>query len=163
MNTDNKIAEKINYLLAEKADFWSISDLQINYLKESIQLHLLGVKKQEIVKTFIEFKEVMSFYVCQGIFSGTTSCRLNEFKKTEPLLLSAISYHPEGFGKVDIKSLDLELKEIESISSKTNFYFEINNKDDFFIEANSISINDDIFIDLIAKSDVFKNASIKDE
>ena len=54
MNTDNKIAEKINYLLAEKADFWSISDLQINYLKESIQIHLLGVKKQEIVKTFID-------------------------------------------------------------------------------------------------------------
>lgn len=157
MDTDNKIAEKINYLLAEKADFWSISDLQINYLKESIQIHLLGVKKQEIVKTFIEFKEVMSFYVCQGIFSGTTSCRLNNFKKTEPLLLSAISYHPEGFGKVDIKSLDLELKEIESISSKTNFYFEINNKDDFFIEANSISINEEVFNDLIMNSNILKN------
>lgn len=85
---DKKTSEKINYLLAEYADFWSISDLQINYFQESIYLSLLGLKGQEIVKTSIEFKEVMSFYYFQDIFPGTTSCWLNKFKNTDLLLLS---------------------------------------------------------------------------
>ncbi len=154
---DKKTSEKINHLLAEYADFWSISDLQINYFQESIYLSLLSLKGQEIVKTSIEFKEVMSFYYFQGIFPGTTSCRLNEFKNTDLLLLSEVLYLPEGYGQINIKSLDLELKEIESISSKTNFYFQISNKDAFFIEANSININDESFTDLIADSNVLKN------
>ncbi len=40
---DKKTSEKVNYLLAEYADFWSISDLQINYFQESIYLSLLGL------------------------------------------------------------------------------------------------------------------------
>lgn len=152
-----KIDKEITNLLAEYAEFWSISDLKINYLKESICLTLMSVKEKEIVKTFIEFKEVMSCYYFQDIFPGTTSCRLNEFHDTELLLLSEIGYHPKGYGQVNIKSLDLDLTEIESISSKTNFCFEINNKDVFLIEANSININEKSFNNLIMNSNILKN------
>ncbi|WP_420537703.1 hypothetical protein [Halalkalibacter alkalisediminis] len=55
--------------------------------------------------------------------------------------------------------------DIESISSSTNFYFQINNKDCFFIEANSFSItevnslstNERVFENLIVDEKTIKN------
>ncbi|MFS0638192.1 hypothetical protein AB1K84_19995 [Mesobacillus foraminis] len=83
--------------------------------------------------------------------------RLNEWTETEPMLLSEISYHPDGFGFVKIKSLDPELTEIENKSSSTNFYFQVNNKDHFFVEANCMIINEKTFSNLICDEEKLRN------
>ncbi|MBD1381853.1 YxiG family protein [Metabacillus arenae] len=163
--TQNKkeICEEINNLLGEHAEFWSISDIQINYLKETITLKLESVNEQEILKTFIKFKQVMSLYMHQD--AEVETYRLNNYKETDPFLLSEISYHPNGLGKINVESLEDELTEIESISSSTNFYFQINNKDYFFVEANSFSItrvsssstDEKVFIDLISDEKIITN------
>lgn len=139
--------DQINIILEEQAEFWSINDLQIDYLSEKIHLKLESVSQQQIIKTYITFREVMSFYVFQE--TDSESSRLNNRNYNDPNLLSEISYHPNGFAHVKIESLDAELKEIESINSKTNFYFQVNNKDCFFIEANVITINDQEFEGLL--------------
>lgn len=149
-----KSVELINQLFEEKAEYWSIDDIKIDYLSERIYLKLESVIQQEIQKTYITLKEVLSFYVHQE--ADIETYRLNERKYDDPNLLSEISYHPNGFGHIKIESLEKELKEIESINSKTNFYFQVNNKDCFFIEANAICINDEEFNNLITESKSLK-------
>ncbi|MER2058129.1 MAG: hypothetical protein ABTA16_04855 [Niallia sp.] len=117
----------------------TIIDLNIDYLKEAISLKLISVNNDELTKINITFQQVMSYYVYQEPEYDTY--RLNNFDEESNLLLTESSYFPQGFGKIMIESLNSELKEIETLSSTTNFYFQVNNKDYFFIEANSLSIN----------------------
>ncbi|MEX3715976.1 hypothetical protein ABFV99_26770 [Cytobacillus horneckiae] len=153
----DKHADRINQFFVEKAEYWGISDLQIDYLSEKIHLKLESVLQQEILKTYITFKEVMSFYVYQE--AQIETFRLNDREYNDSSQVSEISYHPNGFGHIKIESLEKDLKEIETISSKTNFYFQVNNKDCFFIEANAISIDDEEFNHLIADSTKLKYPS----
>ncbi|MGI8350212.1 YxiG family protein [Niallia circulans] len=51
--------------------------------------------------------------------------------------------------KIMIESLNSALKEMETLSSTTNFYFQVNNKDNFFIEASCLSINGKEYRNLI--------------
>ncbi|MBD7936259.1 hypothetical protein H9655_04400 [Cytobacillus sp. Sa5YUA1] len=145
---------RINTLFAEKAEYWDLDDLQIDYLNETISLKLLSCHKQQIKKTYIFIKEVMSFFVYQEAIEGTI--RLNDRRFTEANLLSEISYHNNGFGHIKIENLESDLKEIEKLHAKTNFYFQVNNKDNFFIEANSVQINDELFVNLLAESGTLK-------
>ncbi|ASV69374.1 MULTISPECIES: YxiG family protein [Cytobacillus] len=145
---------RINTLFAEKAEYWDLDDLQIDYLNESITLKLLSCHKQQIKRTYIFIKEVMSFFVYQEPNVGTI--RLNDRSFTDANLLSEISYHKNGFGHIKIESLESDLKEIEKLHAKTNFYFQVNNKDSFFIEANSVQINDERFVNLFADSRTLK-------
>lgn len=139
-------------MLAEKADFWNISDLQVNYFNETLSLKLVRVRNAVILKNFIKFEQILSLYIQQD-----SEFRLNEFTETDPMLLSEISYHPDGFGFVKIKSLDQELTEIENINSSTNFYFQVNNKDHFFVEANCVTINEKTFSNLICDEEKLRN------
>lgn len=154
-NNNELVFQEIRNLFADNAEFWSINDIQVNYLEETISLKLESVSNQEILKTFIKFKQVMSVYIYQN--AEIETYRLNNYKENEPFLLSEISYHPNGFGKIKIKSLEPELTEIESISSSTNFFFQVNNKDYFFIEANSLIINEKVYSDLIVDEKILKN------
>lgn len=120
-------------------EYQTIIDLNIDYLKEAISLKLISVNNDELTKINITFHQVMSYYVYQEPEYDTY--RLNNFDEESNLLLTESSYFPQGFGKIMIESLNSELKEIETLSSATNFYFQVNNKDYFFIEANSLSIN----------------------
>lgn len=120
-------------------EYQTIIDLNIDYLKEAISLKLICVNNDELTKINITFQQVMSYYVYQEPEYDTY--RLNNFDEESNLLLTESSYFPQGFGKIMIESLNSELKEIETLSSTTNFYFQVNNKDYFFIEANSLSIN----------------------
>lgn len=135
-------------------EYHSIFDLNINYLKEAIALKLISVNNDELIKINIMFKQVMSYYVYQEPEYDTY--RLNNFDEASDLLLTESSYFPQGFGKIKIESLDNELKEIETLSSNTNFYFQVNNKDYFFIEANSVSINGKEYRNLIVDENVLK-------
>lgn len=154
-NKDDLVSQEIKNLFANDAEFWSIDDIQVNYLEETIVLKLESVKNQEILKTFIKFKQVMSLFIYQN--AEIETYRLNNYKENDPFLLSEISYHPNGFGQINIKSLEPELTEIESISSSTNFFFQINNKDYFFIEANHLMINEKVYHDLITDEKTLKN------
>ncbi|MEK5379386.1 YxiG family protein [Niallia sp. FSL W8-0635] len=120
-------------------EYQTIINLNIDYLKEAISLKLISVNNDELIKINITFKQVMSYYIYQEPEYDTY--RLNNFDEESNLLLTESSYFPQGFGKIMIESLNSELKEIETLSSTTNFYFQVNNKDYFFIEANSLSIN----------------------
>lgn len=120
-------------------EYQTIIDLNIDYLKETISLKLISVNNDELTKINITFQQVMSYYVYQEPEYDTY--RLNNFDEESNLLLTESSYFPQGFGKIMIESLNSELKEIETLSSTINFYFQVNNKDYFFIEANSLSIN----------------------
>lgn len=154
-NNDDLVFQEIRNLFADNAEFWIINDIQVNYLEETIVLNLVSVSNQEILKTFIKFKQVMSLFIYQD--AEIETYRLNNYKENDPFLLSEISYHPNGFGKINIKSLEPGLPEIESISSSTNFYFQVNNKDCFFIEANSLMINEKVYRDLIVDEKTIKN------
>lgn len=154
-NNNELVSQEIKNLFADKAEFWNIDDIQVNYLEETISLKLESVRNQEILKTFIKFKQVMSLFIYQS--AEIETYRLNNYDEKDPFLLSEISYHPNGFGKINIKSLEPELKEIESISSSTNFFFQINNKDYFFIEANYLMINERVYNDLITEEKTLKN------
>ncbi|MDL4842133.1 YxiG family protein [Aquibacillus rhizosphaerae] len=140
-------SQEINSLFQDYAEFWIISDLQISYLNESITLKLISTKNQEILKTTIQFKQVLSYYVHQE--AEVETYRLNNYGNNDDFLLSEISYHPNGFGQIYIRSLERDLKEIELITAPTNFYFQVNNKDCFFIEANTLIINGNSYDNLI--------------
>ena len=135
----NLDTEKKLQLFFSEIEYQTIIDLNIDYLKEAISLKLISVNNDELIKINITFKQVMSYYVYQEPEYETY--RLNNFDEESNLLLTESSYFPQGFGKIMIESLNSELKEIETLSSTTNFYFQVNNKDYFFIEANSLSIN----------------------
>lgn len=134
IDTENKLKEFFSEI-----EYLPIVDLNINYLKETISLKLISVNNDDITKINITFKQVLSYYVFQEPAYDTY--RLNDFDEESNLLLTESSYFPQGFGKIIIESLHSELKEIETLSSTTNFYFQVNDKDYFFIEANSLSIN----------------------
>ncbi len=72
-------------MLAEKADFWNISDLQVNYFNETLSLKLVSVRNADILKTFIKFEQILSLYIQQD-----SEFRLNEFTETDPMLLSEL-------------------------------------------------------------------------
>lgn len=82
--------------------------------------------------------------------------RLNNFNVNSDLLLTESSYFPRGFGKINVESLDKDLKDIETLSSKTNFYFQVNNKDYFFIEANAVDINGKEYCNLLVDEEQLK-------
>lgn len=154
-NKNDSVFQEITNLFADNAEFWNIDDIQINYLEETVSLKLESTRNQEILKTFIKFKQVMSLFIYQN--AEVETYRLNTYKENDSFLLSEISYHPNGFGKVHIESLEPDLKEIESISSSTNFFFQVNNKDYFFIEANYLIINEKEYPNIITDEKELKN------
>ena len=150
----------IEYLLEYNVNGWEVSSLDINYLAETISLIVESVKEQNIVKTHVTFKEVLSYYVYQEpvVYDEelNKTYRLNAREYNNNNFVSEIGYHKNGFGHIKIESLNSDLTAIEEISSKTNFYFQVNNKDHFFIEANLVQINDETFSDLLQSSENFK-------
>lgn len=146
MSISVEAEEKLQQFFSE-IEYHSIIDLNIDYLKEAILLKLISVNNDELIKINIKFKQVMSHYVYQE--PEYDNYRLNNFDEESELLLTESSYFPRGFGKINIKSINEDLKEIETLSSTTNFYFQVNNKDYFFIEANSVSINGKEYNNLI--------------
>ena len=154
LNNKSDINQEINDFFIHNAEYWSIVDLKIDYLKESISLKLVSTRNQELLKTHIQFNQVLSFYVHQE--PEYENYRLNSFEENDDLLLSEISFHPEGFGQIYIKSLEPDLKEIETLTAPTNFYFQVNNKDCFFIEANSLVVNDKKYRNLLREENTLK-------
>ncbi|WP_409367311.1 hypothetical protein [Lysinibacillus sp. 38-6] len=136
------IIEEIQRLLFTEAEFGRVFDVQIDYLKETVRLDILSINNVGIEQSRVLFEQVLSLYMCQ--FDEIEGIRLNEFNDTDDALLSEISYHPYGFGKINAN-----LKGIKEISSNTNFYFQLNNKDYFFIEANRLVINNKVFNNLL--------------
>ncbi|WP_404447556.1 hypothetical protein LG307_02255 [Sutcliffiella horikoshii] len=154
MNNNSGVNNDINEFFINNAEYWSIVDIQIDYIKESISLKLVSTRNQELLKTYIQFNQVLSYYVHQE--PEYESFRLNSFEENDHLLLSEITYRPEGFGQIYIKSLDPDLKEIEALTAPTNFFFQVNNKDCFFIEANSLIINDKHYSNLLKDENILK-------
>ncbi|WP_339199175.1 hypothetical protein MKY27_07625 [Solibacillus sp. FSL R5-0449] len=150
----------IPYLLEHRVNGWEISSLDINYFAEMISLLVESVSGQNIIKTYVTFKEVLSYYIYQETVvydqEANNTYRLNTRKFNDTSFVSEIGYHQNGFGKVKIETLNPDLRVIEDISSKTNFYFQVNNKDHFFIEANQVQINDETFCDLLQSSESLK-------
>lgn len=146
MSVNLDTEKKLQQFFSE-IEYQTIVDLKVNYLKETISLKLISVNNAELIKINIIFNQVMSYYVYQEPEYNTY--RLNDFDENSNLLLTESSYFPQGFGKIKIESLNSELKEIGTLSSTTNFYFQVNNKDYFFIEANSVSINGKEYRNLI--------------
>jgi len=148
---------KMNESLEFLVNGWEIAKLDIDYFNETITLLVESVKQQSILRTRVSFKEVLSYYVYQEevVYNEDPyeTYRLNNREKDDSSFVSEIGYHPNGFAHIKIKSLDSELTAIEEITSKTNLYFQVNNKDHFFIECNVIEINDETFEDLIQTSD----------
>jgi len=140
--TREKIIKEIESLLFTEAEFGGLFDIQIDYLKESVRLDVLSTSRKRIKKTILLFEQVLSLYVCKS--EDAEGFRLNELNDTDEALLSEISYHPYGFGKINAN-----LKGIKEISSNTNFYFQLNNKDYFFLEANRLVINRKVFNNLL--------------
>ena len=134
--------EEIQRLLFTEAEFGRVFDVQIDYLKETVRLDILSINNVGIEQSRLLFEQVLSLYMCQ--FDEIEGIRLNEFNDTDDALLSEISYHPYGFGKINAN-----LKGIKEISSNTNFYFQLNNKDYFFLEANRLVINNKVFNNLL--------------
>lgn len=135
--------EEIQRLLFTEAEFGRVFDIQIDFLKETVRLDILSINNKGIERSLVLFEQVLSLYMCQ--FDEIEGIRLNEFNETDDALLSEISYHPYGFGKINAN-----LKGIKEISSNTNFYFQLNNKDYFFLEANRLVINNKVFNNLLA-------------
>ncbi len=138
--------EEIERLLFTEAEFGRVFDIQIEYLKEIVRLDILSRNNIGIERSLILFEQVLSLYMCQ--FDGIEGIRLNGFNDTDDALLSEISYHPYGFGKIKAEIINTKLKGIE-ITSNTNFYFQLNNKDYFFLEANRLVINNRVFNNLL--------------
>ncbi|MFJ5767112.1 hypothetical protein ACIP9C_17305 [Lysinibacillus sp. NPDC093210] len=141
-----KIIEEIETLLFTEAEFGALFDIQIDYLKETVRLDVLSTSRKRIKKTILLFEQVLSLYMCKS--EDAEGFRLNELGYRDDILLSEISYHPYGFGKIKAEILNTKLKGIE-ITSNTNFYFQVNNKDYFFIEANRLVINNKVFNNLL--------------
>ncbi len=141
-----KIIEEIESLLFTEAEFGALFDIQIEYLKETVRLDVLSTSRKRIKKTILLFEQVLSFYMCKS--EDVEEFRLNELNDEDEALLSEISYHPYGFGKIKAEILNTKLKGIE-ITSNTNFYFQVNNKDYFFLEANRLVINNKVFNNLL--------------
>jgi hypothetical protein len=141
-----KIIEEIESLLFTEAEFGALFDIQIDYLKETVRLDVLSTSRKRIKKTILLFEQVLSLYMCKS--EDADGFRLNELNDTDDALLSEISYHPYGFGKIKAEIINTKLKGIE-ITSNTNFYFQVNNKDYFFIEANRLVINNKVFTNLL--------------
>ena len=150
----------IDYLLEHNVNGWEISSLDISYLAETISLVVESVKEQNIVKTHVTFKEVLSYYVYQEPVvydeGSNKTYRLNTREYNDQNFVSEIGYHKNGFGHIRIESVEPDVTAIEEIGSKTNFYFQVNNKDHFFIEANLVQINDETFSDLLQRSEDLK-------
>lgn len=150
----------IQYLLDHRINGWEICSLEFNYFAETISLIVESVKGQNIIKTHVTFIEVLSYFIYQEpvVYDQESNkmYRLNDREYNDNNFVSEIGYHHNGFGKIKIKSLNRDLTAIEDISSKTNFYFQVNNKDHFFIEANGVQINDEKFSDLIQSSESLK-------
>jgi len=142
------VMEEIQTLLTEEAALGVVINVDIGYFGETIKLVVAKKYKQEVLKKVIFFEQVLSLYMCQ--LEDLEGFRLNDYDYGDELLLTGISYHPNGVDKITIESLDPELKGIEEISSSTNFSFHINNKDCFFIEANRLVFEGKVFKDLIA-------------
>ena len=155
-----KNLKDIQYLLEHNVNGWEISSLDINYFAETISLIVESVKGQNIIKTHVTIKEVLSYFIYQEpvVYDQESNkmYRLNDREYNDNNFVSEIGYHQNGFGKIKIESLNRDLSAIEDISSNTNFYFQVNNKDHFFIEANEVQINDETFSDLIQSSGIFK-------
>ena len=113
-----------------------------------------GDTRSRIKKTLLLSEQVLSLYMCQ--LEDIEGFRLNDYDYGDELLLTGISYHPDGFDKITIESLDSELKGIEEISSTTNFSFHINNKDYLVIEANRLVFWGKVYQDLIAPENELK-------
>lgn len=160
MNKLNGNLSEIQYLFEHNVNGWEISSLEINYFSETISFIVESVKAQNIIKTYVTFKEVLSYYIYQEpvVFDteSNKTYRLNTRNYNDSNFISEIGYHKNGFGHIKIESLDSDLTAIEEIRSKTNFYFQVNNKDHFFIEANFVQINDEIFSDLLQSSEDLK-------
>ncbi|MFJ7408686.1 MULTISPECIES: hypothetical protein [unclassified Lysinibacillus] len=144
--TREKMIEEIETLLFTEAEFGRLFDVQIDYLKETVRLDVLSTSRKRIKKTILLFEQVLSVYVCNS--EDAEGFRLNELNDKDEALLSEISYHPYGFGKIKAEILNTKLKGIE-ITSNTNFYFQVNNKDYFFLEANRLVINNKVFNNLL--------------
>lgn len=142
--TREKIFKEIESLLFTEAEFGALFDIQIDYLKETVRLDVLSTSRKRIKKTILLFEQVLSLYVCKSEDAG--GFRLNELNDTDDALLSEISYHPYGFGKINVETINANIKEI---TSNTNFYFQVNNKDYFFLEANRLVINNKVFNNLL--------------
>lgn len=145
--TSEKTFKEIESLLFTEAEFGALFDIQIDYLKETVRLDILSRNDIGIEKSVVIFEQVLSLYMCQ--FDEIEGIRLNEFNDTDDALLSEISYHPYGFGKIKVDSINTKLKGFKEITSNTNFYFQVNNKDYFFIEANRLVINNKVFNNLL--------------
>lgn len=135
-------------------EYYTIIDLDINYWKESVILKLISVHEEDFIKITTHFQQVLSYYIYQE--PEYENYRLNDFAEEDNFMLTESSYFPRGFGKITIKSVDKEWKEIEELSSTTNFYFQVNNKDYFFIEANSVRINGKEYKNLIVDESELK-------
>lgn len=142
-----KIFKEIESLLFTEAEFGALFDIQIDYLKETVRLDVLSTSRKRIKKTILLFEQVLSLYVCKS--EDAEGFRLNELNDTDDALLSEISYHPYGFGKINVETINAKLKGIKEITSNTNFYFQVNNKDYFFLEANRLVINNKMFNNLL--------------
>ncbi|MFJ7664535.1 hypothetical protein ACIQXW_19420 [Lysinibacillus sp. NPDC097162] len=145
--TREKMIEEIETLLFTEAEFGRLFDVQIDYLKETIRLDVLSTSRKRIKKTILLFEQVLSVYVCNS--EDAEGFRLKELNDKDEALLSEISYHPYGFGKIIVETINAKLKGIKEITSNTNFYFQVNNKDYFFLEANRLVINNKVFNNLL--------------
>lgn len=145
--TSEKIFKEIESLLFTEAEFGALFDIQIDYLKETVRLDVLSTSRKRIKKTILLFEQVLSLYMCKS--EDAEGFRLNELNDTDDALLSEISYHPYGLGKIKVDSINTKLKGFKEITSNTNFYFQVNNKDYFFLEANRLVINNKVFNNLL--------------
>jgi len=145
--TRDKIIEEIESLLFIEAEFGALFDIQIDYLKETVRLDVLSTSRKRIKRTNLLFEQVLSLYMCKS--EDAEGFRLNELNYKDDALLSEISCHPFGFGKINVETINAKIKGIENITSNTNFYFQVNNKDYFFLEANRLVINRKVFNNLL--------------
>ncbi|MFJ7408687.1 MULTISPECIES: hypothetical protein [unclassified Lysinibacillus] len=141
-----KIIEEIETLLFTQAEFGIVVDINIDYFEDNVKLIVVSLGEKLIEKTVILFEQVLSLYMCKS--DDAEGFRLNELGYGDDILLSEISYHPYGFGKIKAENINANLKDIE-ITSNTNFYFQVNNKDYFFLEANRLVINNKVFNNLL--------------
>jgi len=142
-----KIIEEIKSLLFTQAEFGIVVDINIDYFEKTVKLIVVSLGEKLIEKTVILFEQVLSLYMCKS--EDAEGFRLNELGYRDDILLSEISYHPYGFGKIKAKTINAKIKGIKDITSNTNFYFQVNNKDYFFLEANRLVINNKVFNNLL--------------
>ncbi|MGE7842652.1 YxiG family protein [Lysinibacillus sp. NPDC093712] len=142
-----KIIKQIENLLFTEAEFGRVFDIKIDYMKKAVKLVVVSLGEEQIEKTMILFEQVLSLYMCQ--FDEAEGIRLNELGYADDVLLSEIGYHPNGFGKIKLEKIDLKSNIIKENVADTNFYFQLNDKDYFFLEANRLVINDREFNNLL--------------